>query len=153
MRESFPFDDAQFDLIIASMLFNEVRERGLRSALRECRRVLAQDGLLMMTVLHPEFVNSLLTGGAIRREPDRAMTMPGAGSLRLPVVIRAEVAYRSALAGAGFTCDAEPVSASEAVRSARPGLRNAGDAPVALVFTCRAATPPLPPHTPAPPPA
>ena len=153
MRGRFPFDDAQFDLIIASMLFNEVPERGLRSALRECRRVLARDGLLLMTVLHPDFVNSLLTGGAIRREPDRAMTMPGAGSLRLPVVIRSEAAYGSALAGAGFTCEAEPVFATEAVRSARPGLRNAGHAPVALVFTCRAAAPPPPPHTPGPPPA
>ena len=152
VRGRFPFDDAQFDLIIASMLFNELPERGLRSALGECRRVLARDGLLLLTVLHPDFVNSLLTGGAIRREPDRAMTMPGAGSLRLPVVIRSEATYRSALAGAGFACEAEPVFATEAVRSARPGLRNAGAAPVALVFMCRAATLPLPSHTPGPPP-
>ena len=152
VRGPFPFDDAQFDLIIASMLFNEVPERGLRSTLGECRRVLARDGLLLLTVLHPAFVNSLLTGGAIRREPDRAMTMPGAGSLRLPVVIRSEAAYRSALAVAGLEFEAEPVFATEAVRGARPGLRNAGTAPLALVFTCRAATLPLPAHTPGPPP-
>lgn len=152
VREHFPFADGEFDLIISSMLFNEVPERGLRSALAECRRVLAQDGLLLLTVLHPEFVNSLLTGGAIRREPEHGMTMPGGGSLRLPVVIRSEAAYRSALAGAGFTYEAELVSATEAVRNARPGLRYAGTAPVALVFTCRAATSPPPPHTPGPPP-
>jgi len=152
VRGRFPFDDAQFDLIIASMLFNEVPERGLRSALGECRRVLAQAGLLLLTVLHPDFVNSLLTGGAIRREPHRAMSMPGAGSLRLPVVIRSEAAYRSALASAGLECEAEPVFASEKVRSARPGLRNAGSAPLALVFTCRAATPPPLAHAPGAPP-
>ena len=144
VRERFPCADGEFDLVIASMLFNEVSERGLRSALGECRRVLANEGLLLITVLHPEFVNSLLTGGALRREPELGMTMPGAGRLRLPVVIRSEAAYHSALAGAGFRCEAEPVFATEAVRSARPGLRNAGTAPIALVFTCRAATAPPP---------
>jgi SAM-dependent methyltransferase len=136
----FPFGEGQFDLILASMLFNEVPAGGLHNALGECRRVLARDGLFLMTVLHPDFVNSLLTGGAIQREPDRALTMPGAGSLRLPVVIRSAEAYQSALASAGFECAAEPVFATEAVRDARPGLRNAGAAPIALLFTCTSIT-------------
>jgi SAM-dependent methyltransferase len=141
VRGPFPFADGRFDLVLASMLFNEVPSGSFRHALGECRRVLARGGMFLMTVLHPDFVNSLLTGGEIRREPDRALTMPGAGSLRLPVVIRSVETYWNALASAGFEFEVEPVYASEAVLNMRPGLRNAGSVPVALVFTCTANTP------------
>jgi SAM-dependent methyltransferase len=141
VRGPFPYADGQFDLVLASMLFNEVPAGSFRHALGECRRVLARGGMFLMTVLHPDFVNSLLTGGEIRREPDRALTMPGAGSLRLPVVIRSVETYRNALASAGFEFEVEPVYASEAVLNMRPGLRNAGSVPVALVITCTADTP------------
>jgi SAM-dependent methyltransferase len=55
----FPFADGQFDLILASMLFNEVPARGFKKALSECRRVLSRDGLFLMAVTHPDFIAGL----------------------------------------------------------------------------------------------
>ena len=37
VRSPFPFEDAGFDLILATMIFNEVSTGGLRRALIECR--------------------------------------------------------------------------------------------------------------------
>ena len=44
VSQPFPFADGQFDIIIASMLFNEVPARDFRKALQECHRVLSADG-------------------------------------------------------------------------------------------------------------
>ena len=133
----FPFDNQQFDLILASMLFNEVPAAGFRTALAECHRVLAHGGLLLMTVLHPAFVTGLQERGVLRREPGGLLTMPGAGRLRLPLVIRTHSAYRDALTAAGFAFDEQEVFADESVVNIRPGLRYAGGAPLALVFRCK----------------
>jgi SAM-dependent methyltransferase len=136
VRKSFPFGADTFDIILASMLFNEVPAAGLRHALGECRRVMTRDGLLLMTVLHPDFVASLQEQGVLRRERGGLLTMPGAGRLRLPVVVRSLGAYRAALAGAGFQFEEESVFPGESVVNIRPGMRYAGQAPVALVFRC-----------------
>jgi SAM-dependent methyltransferase len=137
VRGQFPFDDHRFDLILATMLFNEVSAAGFRTALAECRRVLGHGGLLLMTVLHPAFVAGLQERGVLRREPGGLLTMPGAGHLRLPLVIRSHSAYRDALSAAGFGFDEQEVFAGESVVNIRPGLRYAGDAPLALVFRCK----------------
>ena len=133
---SFPFDERRFDLILATMLFNEVPAAGFRNALAECRRVLAPDGMLLMTVLHPVFVSGLQERGVLRREPGGLLTMPGSGRLRLPIVIRSLSAYRDELTAAGFAFDEQEVFAGESVVNIRPGLRYAGSAPLALVFRC-----------------
>lgn len=41
VQESFPLDDGACDLILASMLLNELTTTGLRNALRECARAAA----------------------------------------------------------------------------------------------------------------
>ena len=136
--EPFPFGDGRFDLLLATMIFNDLAAPAFRNALADCRRVLARGGLFLMSVLHPDFVSSLLHGGAIQRAGG-ALTMPGAGSLRLPVVLRTDETYRSALSAAGFQFESETVFATEAVRQATPGLRRAAGAPLALVFSCTGA--------------
>src|SRR5437879_6741207 len=45
VRRRFPFDDTSFDLVLASMVFNEVGSSDFKRALRECWRVLSSDGL------------------------------------------------------------------------------------------------------------
>jgi hypothetical protein len=88
------------------------------------------------SVVHPAFVESLSRRGLLRRGPEGALTMPGAGGLRLPVVRRAVGDYAAALARGGFRCDFEDVFATAEVLRARPGLREAGNVPLALVLDC-----------------
>jgi SAM-dependent methyltransferase len=146
VRGPFPFEDKRFDLIVANMLFNEVPGAGFRNAARECYRVLASGGQLLATVLHPAFVESLARRELLRRVPGGGLTMPGAAGLRLPVVRRTAEEYRQAFARCGFAIQAEDVSATPAVLDAKPGLREAGDVPLALLLECRkeaAAEPPV----------
>ena len=132
----FPFADGQFDLIIASMLFNEVPARGFRMALTECHRVLSRDGLFLLAVTHPDFIASLQKRGLLKTTREGMLTMPGSGSLQLPVVIRSLGSYRNGLQEAGFRYKEEEGYPTPEVLSRKAGLRNAWKVPVALVYTC-----------------
>lgn len=55
----FPFIDNHFELIIASMIFNELPSHSFKNAANECYRVLSADGLLLIAVIHPDFIASL----------------------------------------------------------------------------------------------
>jgi SAM-dependent methyltransferase len=134
--KTFPFADGQFDLIITSMVLNEVPARSFRNALTECHRVLSHHGLLLIAVTHPEFIASLQKRGLLRTTREGILTMPGSGSLRLPVVIRSLASYRDGLQAAGLQYQEEEIYPTPEVLSRKAGLRNAGSVPLALVYTC-----------------
>jgi SAM-dependent methyltransferase len=136
VRQPFPFDDGSFDVVLASMVFNEVSSRGMSKGLAECYRVLVSDGLLLIAVIHPDFVDSLRRRGLLGRTKSGVLTMPGAGNLRLPVVTRSSEGYRGMLRESGFRFGEEEVFPNAEVLSAKPGLRNAGGVALALVFEC-----------------
>ena len=62
--------------------------------------------------------------------------MPGSSNLRLPVVPRTKQSYRNMLLGAGFLFEEEDVFPNEKVINMKPGLRQAGKVPLALVLHC-----------------
>ena len=136
VRKPFPFDDGQFDLVLAAMVFNEVPSRDFRNALKECYRVLSNEGRLLIAAAHPDFINSLRKRGLLKRTRAGGLTMPGAGSLQLPVVIRSLASYRSCLQEAGLQYEEEEGYPTPEVLNRKAGLRNAWKVPVALVYTC-----------------
>jgi SAM-dependent methyltransferase len=138
VRRPFPLGDGQFDLIIASMLFNEVPARDFVRALGECRRVLAPEGRLLMTVTHPDFIAGLKKRGLLKAAPWGGLTMPGSGSLRLPVVVRSLARYRQSLQETGFQYTEDEAYPTPEVLDLKAGLRNAWKVPIALVYTCTA---------------
>jgi SAM-dependent methyltransferase len=134
--EPFPYPDGHFDLIIASMVFNEVPTRGFKKALAECHRVLSRDGQLLIAVTHPDFIDGLRKRGLLKTSREGILTMPGSGSLRLPVVIRSLAGYRKGMQDAGFQYQEEEGYPTPEVINRKAGLRNAWKVPVALVYTC-----------------
>jgi len=140
VTKPFPFAEGQFDFILASMIFNEVPARGFKNALAECRRVLSRDGLLLIAVTHPDFISGLQKRGLLKTARGEMLTMPGSGSLRLPVVIRSLKNYRKSLQDAGFQYQEEEASATPEVINLKAGLRNTWKVPIALVFSCTKST-------------
>ncbi len=136
VTKPFPFADGQFDLILASMLFNEVPARGFKRALAECHRLLSRNGLLLIAVTHPDFISGLQRKGLLKTSREGLLTMPGTGSLRLPVVIRSLRSYRKALQEAGFQYSEEEGLPTPEVINLKAGLQNAWKVPVALVYSC-----------------
>jgi ubiquinone/menaquinone biosynthesis C-methylase UbiE len=132
----FPFAGQAFDCILATMIFNEVSTSGLRKALAECYRVLSPGGCLLITVNHPDFVDSLRQRKLLERNERGVLTMPGSGQLRLPVVVRKIDGYRLVLRESGFEFDELSVYPSLEVLNAKSGLRYAGNVPLALMFRC-----------------
>jgi ubiquinone/menaquinone biosynthesis C-methylase UbiE len=121
-RKNFPFEGETFDLILATMIFNELRTSALEHALRECFRILQAGGRLIVTVPHPKFVDRLEKSGKLSRFGPELWTMPGKGPLRLPIVPRAAHEYDKASSRAGFVFENEWTLASNRVLNERPGL-------------------------------
>ena len=136
VRQRFPFDDNSFHVILASMVFNELGSSDFRRALKECGRVLSNDGLCLIAVTHPDFIDSLQKRGLLKLTREGTMTMPGSGSLRLPAVVRSSEAYRNSLTESGFQFEEEDVFPTREVLNVKSGLRRAGKVPLALVFKC-----------------
>jgi SAM-dependent methyltransferase len=137
VRNPFPFENNHFEIILASMVFNEVPPKGFSNALQECRRTMSANGQLLIAVTHPEFIDSLNKRDQLQRTANSSLlTMPGAGSLRLPVIVRPLKVYRDSLAEAGFEFTEEEVYPNEKVLNEKSGLRHAKSVPLAVVFNC-----------------
>ncbi len=137
VRRPFPLDDGSFDLVFSIMVFNEIPDKPLKHALSECHRLLSDKGLLLIASLHPDFVDSLARRSLLRRGKSGAITMPGSGDLRLPVVQRSLRKYEDLLQGSGWQFTFDSVFPTEKVLRAKPALRAIGEVPLACVFACR----------------
>jgi SAM-dependent methyltransferase len=133
----FPFAVDEFDLIIATMIFNEVHSHSFRNALKECHRILSPNGRFLITITHPDFINSLQKRGLIKPTKEGILTMPASGDVRLPVVVRSLENYRKNLQESGFEYIETEVGHSAEVLNMKQGLRHSGKAPVALIYTCK----------------
>lgn len=136
IRDVFPFENNEFDIILATMLFNEITKGGLFRALSECSRVLADQGILLATVLHPEFILNLDKRGMLKRNQKGHLTMPGSRNLRLPVVKRKMDEYYYLLQQTGFQFNVEEIFPTKEILNEKKGLLNAGNCPIAVIFTC-----------------
>lgn len=136
VRDTYPFEDDSFDLILATMVFNEVPTTGLKRAFRECHRVMKPDGLLLITLTHPQFIESLDRRNLLKKERNGILTMPGSEHLRLPVVPRRVKEYEQLLSKTGYIWEATDVYMTAKVLNEKPGLSNVGNKPLALVLEC-----------------
>ena len=137
VRNPFPFDAGSFDLILATMVFNEVSSAALQSALNECHRVVRPNGSVIASITDPAFIALLLSSGKLSRLGPEFWTMPGVGSLRVPVVVRSEEEYGALFRRAGFTFEKTSLMPSDEVLLERPGLRHASGTPLAMVFVAK----------------
>lgn len=137
VQEPLPLADASVDLILATMLLNELPTTYARLALAECARILRPDGQLLAAVPHPAFVHALAKKGALTDFGRGLFAMPGAEGLRLPVARRTVEAYLALFAEAGLTVEREDILADEKIRHEKPGLSVGRDVPLALLFDAR----------------
>jgi SAM-dependent methyltransferase len=136
VQDPFPFPDASFDLVAASMLFNELTTGGFEQALSECARILTADGHLLATVLHPELVHALAKKGALTDFGRGLFAMPSAEGLRLPVSRRSLAAYRAVMEACGFAVQMQDLHAGERTLREKPGLQVSAGTPLAVLFQC-----------------
>lgn len=137
VQDVLPFEDGSFDLILATMLFNELPLSVLRQAARECHRILTPGGRLLATVVHPALVYGLAKRGALTDFGRGLFAMPSAEGLRLPVARRSVEAYRTALVECGFSVAMEDVLPDAKTLHEKPGLKLSRDTPMALLCDCR----------------
>ena len=110
VRRPFPFPEASFDLVLATMLFSELPCAVVRRAIAECRRILAPvGGRLLATVVHTDWVADLDRRGELRISRG-VTTMPGGGNLRLPVEEFPAGFLHERLAESGFSVKVHDLS-------------------------------------------
>jgi SAM-dependent methyltransferase len=137
VQQPFPLDADTFDLVLASMLLNELTASGLQTTLQECARVLRPGGRLLGAVPHPAFVSALAKKGVLTDFGRGLFAMPSAEGLRLPVSRRPVQAYLDALDAAGFSAETEDITQDEKILREKPGLKVPHDSPLALLLNCR----------------
>jgi SAM-dependent methyltransferase len=137
VQQPFPLDTGAFELVLASMLLNELTTSGLQTALQECARVLRPDGRLLAAVPHPAFVHALAKKGALTDFGRGLFAMPSAEGLRLPVSRRPVQAYLGALEAPGFIVETEDIFPDEKTLHGKPGLKIPRETPLALLLDCR----------------
>lgn len=137
VRSPFPFEENAFDLILATMVFNEVTYAGLVRALFECNRVMKPDGMLLVSLTHPDFIASLERRDQLRKNKDGILTMPGAQQMRLPIVPRRTKDYEKLLKKTGYTWQATDIFVTNNVINEKPGLHHMRNKPLGLVLECR----------------
>lgn len=137
VQDALPFADGGFDLILATMVFNELPLSAVRHAARECHRMLAPGGRLLATVVHPALVHALAKRGALTDFGRGLFAMPSAEGLRLPVARRSIEAYQTALTECGFFVTLEDVLSDEKTLHEKPGLKLSRETPMALLCDCR----------------
>ena len=132
----FPFEDNEFDLILTTMVFNEISKNCLNFCLKECHRVLKNQGVLIATVLHPFFVESLDKQKKLIKHSKGFLLMPGTKGLKLPVYKRKPSEYLYLLKKNGFKFELEDIFPSKKVLNEKPALRKAGKIPIASIYYC-----------------
>jgi SAM-dependent methyltransferase len=137
VQDALPFAGGSFDLVLATMLFNELPLSALNLAAQECHRVLAPGGRLLATVVHPSLVHALAKRGALTDFGRGLFAMPSAEGLRLPVARRSVEAYQTTLTECGFTVTLEDVLPDEKTLHEKPGLNLSRSTPMALLCDCR----------------
>ncbi len=137
IRSNFNFPDGEFDLILSTMVFNEITKGGLFRALTECYRILNKQGFILATVLHPEFITNLDKRGMLRQNQKGHLTMPGAKNLRLPVIRRKMDEYYYLFKETKFQFEVEEVFSTKEIINDKSGLQYAGNCPLAAIFTCK----------------
>jgi SAM-dependent methyltransferase len=137
VQDTFPFPDNSFHLVLASMLFNELTTSGLENALKECARILTEDGHLIATVPHPDLVHALAKKGVLTDFGRGLFAMPGAEGLRLPISRRPISTYQKMMEGCGFTVMTEDVHPDEKTLHEKSGLKVASGTPLGLLFNCQ----------------
>ena len=137
VRDNFPFENDEFDLILTTMMFNELSKGSVFRALKECSRVLKDDGILLVTVLHPSFIESLDKRGLLKQDQKGHFTMPGGKNIRLPVIKRKMCEYSYLFAQSGFQFIIEDIFATKEVLNEKTGLRYSGNCPIAALFICK----------------
>jgi len=137
VQQPFPLDDSALDLILASMLLNELTTSSLQNALQECARTLRPGGQLLAAVPHPAFVYALAKKGALTDFGRGLFAMPSAERMRLPVSRRPVQAYLDTMEAAGFSAEIEDIFPDEKTLHEKPGLKVPRDTPLALLFDCQ----------------
>jgi len=126
----FNIENDNVDIIISNMVFNEVKKTGLKNGLKECGRILRMGGQIILSVLHPEFVEKQIKKGVIKNN-----LMISTDGFRVPVVKRSMQEYKEALENADINYNFEKVYGNQALHNIKPKLKELKGIPIALIIT------------------
>jgi hypothetical protein len=112
------------------MVFREIKKAGVKNGMKECKRVLSSDGQIIISVLHPEFVEVQIKRGVIKNN-----LMISAEGFKTPVVKRKLSEYREALENADIKYNFENVYGNQVLYNTKPKLKEIKEVPIALIIT------------------
>ncbi|MBT8377712.1 MAG: class I SAM-dependent methyltransferase [Ignavibacteria bacterium] len=127
--KKFSIENNSVDIIISNMVFNELKGVGLKNGLKECERILKIGGRIIISVLHPEFVEIQIKRGVVKNN-----LMISTEGFRVPVVQRSLQEYKSSLESADINYTLDNAYGNQALYNIKPKLKELKGIPIALII-------------------
>jgi len=127
--KKFPISDNNIDLILSTMVYNEVTDKGLINAINESKRILKHGGRMITAVLHPDFIDKQVKQGVIK-----SGKMIANKGIRVPVLKRSMDKYREIFEKANLKSVFEDVYGNTELYNEKPVLRKIKNIPIALII-------------------
>ncbi len=128
----FKLEDDSFDLIVSNMMFNEVKKPGLENGLKECKRVLRDQGQLLISVLHPDFIRKQMERGVVKNN-----RMNSKNGLKVPVTLTGLADYTELLEDLGMNYELKEIYGNQKLYNMKPKLKEISEIPIALIINAR----------------
>ncbi len=129
LYDKFIVSDSSMDLVLSTMVFNEVSDVGLENGFKEIKRVLKNGGQFVVSVLHPEFIQKQMERGVVK---DNMMTSKD--GMKIPSVERKLDAYLRCLELLELEFELEAVFGNKKLFNMKPKLKEIAETPIAMIY-------------------
>lgn len=129
LYDKFIVNDGSMDLVLSTMVFNEVSSKGLENGFKEIKRVLKNSGQFVVTVLHPAFIQKQIERGVVK---DNMMTSKD--GMKIPSVGRKLEEYFNLLEALELEYETDVVFGNKKLFNMKPKLKEIQDIPIALIL-------------------
>ena len=127
--KKFSVQDNNIDIILSTMVYNEVTDKGLINAVGESKRILKNGGMMITTVLHPDFIIEQMKQGVIK-----SGKMIANKGIKVPVLKRSMKKYREIFEKANLKSVFEDVFGNKELYNEKPVLQKIRDIPIAVII-------------------
>jgi len=129
LYDKFIVSDNSMDLVLSTMVFNEVNKVGLENGFREMKRVLKNGGQFVISVLHPEFIEKQMERGVVKNN-----MMVSKDGMKIPSFERKLDQYLDLLELLELEFEMEAVFGNKKLFNMKPKLKEIAETPIALII-------------------
>ena len=112
------------------MVFNELKDEGIKNGFSEIKRVLKPQGKFVISALHPKFIEAQIQRGVIKNG-----LMISKDGIKIPAIKRSVDKYLEVLDDLGFEYSTEDIYGNKKLFNSKPKLKEIAEIPIAIIIS------------------